>query len=154
MIKRRAWAVGVAVLAPVVVVGVFLSIALSSMPTLRQKVEEQAELPLLLQPEDYGKGPARGEILLRADGIAVLTDFPVGKVEPTDERCTSWDGVSTFTGEAQWTVDRDYVLRIRTDDGDVAIGPYAPAFGELAWYRFGLPVCGQEEPLWYWRASE
>lgn len=143
--------IGAMIVAPIIIVGISLSAIYASLPTFQQKVEEEANLPLLLEPEDFGKGPARGEVLLQADGVAVLTGFPIGEIDSGGQLCTVWDGVSTFTGDAQWTVDHNYMFSISTAKGDVALGSYAPAFGERVWYRFGLPLCGHQEPLWYWR---
>lgn len=151
MTKGKKWVVGALVLAPIIIAGISLSAIYASLPTFQQKVEGEADLPLLLEPEDFGKGPAQGEILLREDGVAVLTGFPTGEIESDGQLCTVWDGVSTFSGAARWTVDHNYMFSISTTKGDVALGPYAPAFGERAWYRFGLPLCGEQETIWYWR---
>lgn len=153
MTKGRAMAITIGIVAPVLVIGVLIVFSISSTPTMQQRVGEAADLPLLMQAEDNGKGPARGELLLQREGTAVLKGFPVGTIDPSGDHCTRWDGVSTFTGEATWTVDSNYILSISTAAGDVSIGPYAPLFGELAWYRFGVPLCGDQETMWYWRAD-
>lgn len=140
------------ILTPIVIVVVILAVLLSSIPTPEERVEQEAKLPILLLPEDDGAGPARGEITLMAHGEAVLDDFPIGVIDQTNDFCTSWDGSSTFSGEATWTVNGNSIVRIKTKDGEVSIGPYAPRFGELAWYRFGLLLC-DGTTLWYWDAT-
>lgn len=65
MTKGRAMAITIGIVAPVLVIGVLIGFSLSSTPTMQQRVGETADLPLLMQAEDNGKGPARGELLLQ-----------------------------------------------------------------------------------------
>lgn len=154
MIKVKSIAIGVAIVASVIVATIAVSILNASIPTWEERFASKAGLPLRLVEEGTEQGAARGEILLQRGGVALLKDVPVGTLGQAGDYCTNWDGSSTFTGEAEWSTDSDSAVTITTKNGDAWIGPYAPPFSDLAWYRFGLPLCGEDQPLWYRTAAD
>ncbi|WP_091227738.1 hypothetical protein [Microbacterium sp. 3J1] len=148
MVKRIRWLL-VAVL--LVAVTVVISVLVVSFPARKEgaaRIEAEAGLPLVLTPEASGQGSGKGEMILKSDGVAELTEFPIGEIDAADG-CTSLTGMRTFSGRAEWTADRNLNITISSQEGAVIIGPYNPTMGDVVWYRFGMPVCGSDEVIWY-----
>lgn len=134
----------------VVVVAVVATLALM-FPVRKQgqaRVEAEAGLPLLLIPETYSDPVGVGEMRLEPDGVAQLTDFPVGDVDVVDN-CIDWDSAKPLTGTAEWSADRKLNITITSEDGSVVIGPYHPKFSDIVWYRFGMSLCDDDRVVWY-----
>ena len=147
MTKTR-WILVAAMTVAVVAGVVALAVAFPLEKKGQARIEAEANLPLTLTPEKYGDPVGTGTMVLESDGVARLTGFPVGDVDAA-QGCISWDGAKTFTGTAKWSADRNLIITITTDDGDVAIGPYNPALSDIVWYRFGMSLCGDDRVVWY-----
>ncbi|PKQ34182.1 MAG: hypothetical protein CVT61_12405 [Actinobacteria bacterium HGW-Actinobacteria-11] len=145
--KKRTWFVlGVAGIT--VVTGIVVLALQFPLPKQGQaRVEAEAGLPLTLTPELHGDAVGIGELYLEPDGKAVLEGIPVGEVDAA-RRCTVWDGVTTFTGKGVWSANRALDITIATERGSIIVGPYNPRIGDIAWYRFAMPLC-DEEQVWY-----
>lgn len=112
------------------------------------RMEAEAGLPLALTPETYSDPAGIGEMRLEPDGVAQLTDFPVGDVDVV-ENCIEWDSAKPFTGTAAWSADRELNITITSEDGSAIIGPYHPNFSDIVWYRFGMSLCDDDRVVWY-----
>lgn len=150
MIRVRSGLVWAAVAILIFIAIGLVALAASTMMSAQSRMGRAVDLPLSSQAETKGRAGSVGQAILESEGAVRLDGFPIGVVLQAEGKCTDWDGKTTFSGAGTWTIDNDLIITITTSRGDVAIGPYHPARGDVVWYRFGLPLCGSKNPLWYW----
>lgn len=119
-------------------------------------MESELGVPARLVPEEHVRDEGIGSLTFEGHGVAELDEFPIGKVR-SDENgrvCMDWDGVSLYTGRATFVTNENLYVTFTTRKGGAVVAPYAPPRSdEVAWYRFGTPMCSSSAVLWY-RVSE